>query len=243
MTQATSSIILSTASSEVALPGGAVVTLKVSPTARVMRLRVDSRTGGVSLTVPRRVSRRRAIEWAAGHRQWIEQALAKVPERVALGPGSPVPLYGVPHVLDWNPERPRSITVREGRLVAGGPLDGLEARVLRWLKRHALDTLARETRELAANAGLKVSKVGVGDPVSRWGSCSSSGAIRYNWRLILAPEFVRRATVAHELAHLVHMNHGPQFHALVETLLGADPKPARTWLRSHGSALHRIGAS
>ena len=125
--------------------------------------------------------------------------------------------------------------------MAGGPLEGLDRRLLRWLKSHARDLLDRETREFAARAGVMASRVAVGDPVSRWGSCSSKGAIRYSWRLILAPEFVRRATVAHEVAHLVHLNHGPDFHALVERLLGADPKPARAWLRREGAALHRIG--
>jgi predicted metal-dependent hydrolase len=89
---------------------------------------------------------------------------------------------------------------------------------------------------------VSVSRVGVGDPLSRWGSCSASGAIRYSWRLILAPDWVRRATVAHEVAHRVHMNHGQAFHRLVEELLGVDPKPARLWLRRSGASLHRIAA-
>ena len=101
--------------------------------------------------------------------------------------------------------------------------------------------LTEETREFAAKGGVMAAKVGVGDPVSRWGSCSSSGTIRYNWRLILAPDFVRRATVAHEVAHLVHLNHGPDFHALVEELLGEDPRPARHWLRGNGASLHAVG--
>ena len=101
--------------------------------------------------------------------------------------------------------------------------------------------LDAETRAFAARAGTAIVRVGVGDPVSRWGSCSTGGTIRYSWRLIMAPDFVRQATVAHEVAHLVHMNHSPQFHALVETLLGRDPKPARSWLRREGAALHRIG--
>ena len=112
---------------------------------------------------------------------------------------------------------------------------------MRRLKAQALETLDRETRELAAKAGVPCVRVGIGDPVSRWGSCSSSGTIRYSWRLIMAPEFVRHATVAHEVAHLVHLDHSPRFHALVETLLGADPKPARLWLRREGAALHRVG--
>ena len=109
--------------------------------------------------------------------------------------------------------------------------------------RLALDLLARETAEFAAKAGVSVGKVAVGDAKGRWGSCASTGVIRYSWRLILAPGFVRRATVAHEVAHRVHMNHGAAFHALVARLLDDDPAPARAWLRTHGAALHWFGRS
>jgi predicted metal-dependent hydrolase len=236
--------ISSTVSSELRFEGGdgsAPLRLAVSPRARVMRLRVDRRTGEVILTVPRRVSQKKALEWAAGHRAWIEAQLAKVQPATALTDGSEIPLFGEPHVVDWDPARPRTPRLDGRRIVCGGPADGLDGRLRRWLARTALDLLERETREFASNAGVTVSRVGVGDPVSRWGSCASSGAIRYSWRLILAPDWVRRATVAHEVAHRVHMNHGPAFHALVETLLGADPRPARLWLRREGLGLHRIG--
>jgi predicted metal-dependent hydrolase len=206
-----------------------------------MRLRVDRRTGEVVLTIPKRASHRKALAWADGHREWIEARLAEVAPPVPLGPGAELPLYGLPHRIDWSPDRPRTPRLEDGRLVAGGPVEGLEARLLRWLRRHALDTLAAETAEFAAKAGVKVTRIGTGDPLSRWGSCSATGGIRYSWRLILTPDWVRRATVAHEVAHRVHMNHGPDFHALVETLLGADPKPARLWLRRHGPSLHRVG--
>jgi predicted metal-dependent hydrolase len=221
--------------------GGVAVTVQVSPRARRLRLKVDTRTGAVLLTVPRRISRRRALEWAAGHRDWVEKTLAAVPERTAIAPGASLPLFGEPHRLDWDPSRPRRIERVDGGLRVGGPADGLEGRVLRWLRAQALLLLERETRELAAQAGVAVQRVGVGDPVSRWGSCSSRGAIRYSWRLIMAPDFVRRATVAHEVAHLVHLHHGPEFHALVDELLGGEARPARQWLRREGAGLHRIG--
>jgi predicted metal-dependent hydrolase len=214
--------------------------LKTSARARVMRLRVDPRTGTVLLTVPRRVSKRRALAWAEGHRPWIEAQLAAVEPRTRIAPGASVPLYGEPHRLDWDPNRPRRIEIGDGVMTAGGPEAGLEARILRWLKAHAKELLGEETRACATRAGRSVAGVAVGDPRSRWGSCSSSGTIRYSWRLILAPHFVRTATVAHEVAHLVHMNHGPDFHALVAELLGDDPSPARLWLRRHGAGLHRI---
>ena len=241
---ASSSIIWSTVSSSpesTAILDGIPLTLRVSPRARRMRLRVDTRTRAVLLTVPRRVSQRRALAWAATHRDWLEATLAAIPDRAPIGPGSLVPLFGEPRRIDWDPARPRRIEIEADRLLVGGPIEGLEARILRRLRADALDLLRRETAEFAAKAGVAVARVGVGDPRSRWGSCSSSGAIRYSWRLVMAPDFVRRATVAHEVAHLVHLNHGPRFHALVEALLGEDPKPARLWLRREGGTLQRIG--
>jgi predicted metal-dependent hydrolase len=230
-------------SSELRFEGGSVstvLTLKTSARAKVMRLRVDPRTGAVILTVPRRVSQRRALQWAAGHRDWIEKTLSAIPAPLALGHGSEIPLEGVPHAVDWRPDRSRIARVEDGRILVGGPEETLVPRLQRWLRRQALDVLTRETHEYAAKAGVTVSRVGVGDTVSRWGSCSSAGTIRYSWRLILAPDWVRRATVAHEVAHRVHMDHSPRFHALVEQLFGADPTPARLWLRRNGAALHRI---
>lgn len=221
---------------------GAPLVLRVSPRARHLRLRVDPRTRSVTLTVPPRTSQRRALAWAAGQRAWIEQALAAIPERQPFAPGTEVPIYGLPYRLDWDPSRGRRIECGAGRLIAGGPLEGLEGRILRWLKAQALGLLSRETIALADKAGVQPARIGIGDPVSRWGSCSASATIRYSWRLILTPEFVRKATVAHEVAHLVHLNHGPDFHALLRELLGADPRPAREWLRREGGALHRLGS-
>lgn len=238
---ASSNSTWSIVSSEARLAGGVALKIKPSPRAKAMRLQVDPRTGEVVLTVPKRVSLKKALGWADEQRGWIERALADVPPAVAIVPGSTIPLYGLPHLIDWDAERSRIVRVEEGRLSLGGPAETVDLRVLRWLKTHARDVLTRETREYAEKAGVSVSRVGIGDPVSRWGSCSESGAIRYSWRLILAPEHVRRATVAHEVAHRVHMNHGRAFHALVRKLYGADPSPARYWLKREGAVLHRIG--
>lgn len=215
--------------------------LRRSARAKALRLRVDPRTGAVLLTVPSRVSEKKALAWAAGHWDWIERQRAAVPPPTAIEPGGDIPLYGAPHLIDWSPERPRTVRLEPGRIVTGGPRDTLEPRLLRWLHRHALEILTADTLHYAARAGVAVTKVGIGDTRSRWGSCSSTGTIRYSWRLILAPEPVRRATAAHEVAHRVHMNHGPAFHALVAELYGANPTPARDWLRREGAGLHRFG--
>jgi len=220
---------------------GKPLTIRVSPRARRLRLRVDPRTREVLLTVPRRTSQRHALAWVAGHRDWIESRLAEIPEAEPIVPGGTIPYRGKRLTIDWLAERPRRIDQVGSRLVVGGPVETLEGRVLRWLKARALAVLSQESAEVAAAAGARLVAVGVGDPVSRWGSCSSAGRVRYSWRLILAPDFVRKATVAHEVAHLVHLNHGREFHRLVEVLLGEDSRPARLWLRRKGAALHRLG--
>lgn len=236
---ANSNITLSTATCDLTL-GGAPLTLRVSRRARRMTLRIDRRGAGLTLTIPWGASRRRALAWAADQEAWARQSLAKVPKRTALTAGGEIRLFGRPHRIAWEAERSRRI-VRDGDVIrCGGPAEGLDARLLRWVKRHAHDLLECETREYAAMLGVPAGRVSIGDPRSRWGSCSARGDIRYSWRLILAPDAVRRATVAHEVAHLVHMHHGPDFHALVARLYGREPVEERAWLRREGTGLHRI---
>ncbi len=209
--------------------------------AKGMRLSIDPRDASVRLSLPLRAPLRPALAWAAGKRAWIEGELAKMPCGDPIVPGMSLSVAGEIVALDWSPSHPRNPVLGSGHLRVGGPIEQMPARVLRFLKRVALETLARETRDLAAAHNITIANVGVGDPKSRWGSCASSGDIRYSWRLILAPSHVRLATVAHEVAHRVHMNHSREFHALVAALYGADPAPARRWLRANGTALHWVG--
>lgn len=209
--------------------------------AKGMRLSIDPRDASVRLSLPLRAPLRPALAWAAGKRGWIEAELAKMPLGQPILPEMQIMVAGADIVLDWCAAYPRNPSLDADRLRVGGPLEQMPARVLRFLKRIALETLTRETLELAAAHNIMIAKVGVGDPKSRWGSCASAGNIRYSWRLILAPSSVRLATVAHEVAHRIHMNHSREFHALVAKLYGADPAPARRWLRANGTALHWIG--
>jgi predicted metal-dependent hydrolase len=209
--------------------------------AKGMRLSIDPRDASVRLSLPLRAPLRPALTWAAGKRAWIEAELAKMPCGEPIVAGMRLCIGGEDVALDWSAAYPRNPVVASGQLRVGGAVEQMPARVLRFLKRLALETLTRETLDLASAHGITISKVGVGDPKSRWGSCASSGDIRYSWRLILAPSSVRLATVAHEVAHRVHMNHSREFHDLVATLYGADPSPARGWLRANGTALHWFG--
>jgi len=209
--------------------------------ARRMRLSVDPTSGRVRLTIPPRASLKQAMAWANDHRGWIDAQRAKLPEGRPFLQGAEIPIEGVEVTVDWSPDRSRTVALIDGRLVCGGPIEGLSRRIEAWLKRRALAVLTEETAEFAAKAGVTVSRVTVADPKGRWGSCASTGAIRYSWRLICAPPFVRRSTVAHEVAHRLHMDHSPAFHAAYRHLLGDDPAPARAWLRRYGATLHWVG--
>jgi predicted metal-dependent hydrolase len=209
---------------------------------RRMRLSVDAASGRVRLTLPPRASLKRAMAWAEEHRGWIEAQRVRLPEARPFAPGAVIPVEGEDVTIDWSAERPRTIRAEDGRLVCGGPIEGLPRRIETWLKRRALTVLSDETAEYAAKAGVTITRVSVADAKARWGSCASSGAIRYSWRLICAPPHVRRATVAHEVAHRLHMDHSPAFYAALRDLYGADPAPARAWLRRHGAGLHWIGS-
>jgi hypothetical protein len=209
--------------------------------ARRMRLSVDPRNGDERLILPKRAALKHALTWVEGQRGWIERALAELPSAHPILPGCEIPFEGGVLTIDWDEGRSRTVRRDGGRLLLGGAPESIEPRVLRWLKREAQAALEAETRAFAERAGVTVARVTVADPRARWGSCSVSGDIRYSWRLILAPPPVREATVAHEVAHRLHMHHGPEFHEAVETLLGRDPAPERAWLRANGSSLYWLG--
>jgi predicted metal-dependent hydrolase len=209
--------------------------------ARRAKLSVDPASGRVRLTLPPRAPVKSALLWAEGQQAWIAAQQARLPKPRPFVPGGAIPFGDALLTIEWHEDASRRI-VRDGDILrCGGPRDGLARRIESWLKREALRVLSAETAEFAARAGVGVTRVAIGDPRARWGSCASTGAIRYSWRLILAPDFVRRATVAHEVAHRVHMNHGPEFHALVKRLDEEDPARSSAWLRANGAALHWIG--
>ena len=209
--------------------------------AKQLRLRLDEKRGVLKLTGPLRMNRKAALDWAAEQREWVEtQVFAMLPPEPFV-PGSVIPIEGMEVRLEWRSSAPRIPQLGGDTLLIGGPAEGFARRVELFLKRRALETLSLETAEIAGRAGVNLRGVSVGDADTRWGSCSSTGRIRYSWRLILAPPDVRRYVVAHEVAHLVHMNHGPRFKALERQLFDGDPDAARLLLRRIGGRLKRIG--
>ncbi|HUP67291.1 MAG TPA: SprT family zinc-dependent metalloprotease [Sphingomicrobium sp.] len=229
--------------SEAALEAELPAPIDIRPmrSARRLRLRFDEASGRLKLTCPWRTSRRKALAWALDQRQWIEAQLERAEPGEPFAPGAIIPVEGRNVRIAWSEALPRTPRLGDDELACGGPPSGLDRRIQSFLKRRALDVMSGEVREFARLGGVAARQVSVGDAGSRWGSCSSQGRIRLSWRLILAPPEVRRYVVAHEVAHLAHLNHGRDFKALEARLFGPGLAEAKAALRRVGPRLRRIG--
>jgi len=241
--RASLNIMLSSARSEASLEAALPLPIEIRRlrNSRRFRLRFDEPTGILKLTCPWRASRRTALAWALDQRDWIEAQLARSEPPEPFVAGAAIPIEGRNIRIVWREDWARTPALFDAELRCGGPQAGLSRRVDAFLKRRARETISRDIADFAAAAGVSPRSVTMGDAATRWGSCSSDGRIRMSWRLILAPPRVRRYVAAHEVAHLVHLNHGPDFKALEARLFGAGVAEAKSALRRIGPRLRRVG--
>ncbi|MDA9976130.1 M48 family metallopeptidase [Alphaproteobacteria bacterium] len=108
--------------------------------------------------------------------------------------------------------------------------------LVEWFEKQALKRLTEKTKRYSAIMGVSPNSISVRDYKSRWGSCSSSGEISYNWRIIIAPHHIVDYVVVHELCHLKHPNHSPTYWKSVKREI-ADYDVRRKWLKVHGTEL------
>ena len=222
------------------------VALKRLSSARRFTLRVRGATRDVVLTLPARSSLKAAREFAERHAAWIGARLARLPRPVAFEPQAVAPLRGVDHRIVHRPGARGVAWVEEGPagplLCVAGARAHVARRVADFLKREARRDLEAAVARHSRTLKVEARRITLRDPTSRWGSCSSTGALNFSWRLILAPPFVLDYLAAHEVAHFVHMNHSPAFWKVTRRLFPETDR-AEAWLKAHGAALHRFGAS
>ena len=214
--------------------------------ARRYTLRIHTASREVVLTMPPRGSLKEARAFAQKHGAWIAARLGRLPEPAPFAPGTVLPLRGLDHRIEHRRGKRGTVWVETGEggerlLCVAGEAPHLPRRVADYLKREAKSDLETASRLAAERLGVKMKRVSVRDQSSRWGSCSTTGVLSYSWRLIFAPPFVLDYLAAHEIAHLVEMNHSRRFWRLVERIY-PDVARAKSWLDAHGSELHRYGA-
>jgi predicted metal-dependent hydrolase len=214
--------------------------------ARRYTLRIDTASREVVLTIPPRGSLREAREFAQKHGAWIAARLQRLPQATPFAQGIVVPVRGVSHRIVHRPDVRGTVWTEqddagERLLCVAGQPPHHNRRIGDFLRREAQRDLDDASRRYAKQLGVIVKRVSVRDQSSRWGSCSNTGVLSFSWRLILAPPFVLEYLAAHEVAHLVELNHSPRFWRLLKRL-NPDCERAKAWLDTHGTDLHRYGA-
>jgi predicted metal-dependent hydrolase len=222
------------------------VRLRRHAQARRYTLRIHAATREVVLTMPLRGSVKEAMVFAQKHGAWMAARLARLPQPAPFAHGTVLPLRGIRHRIEHRPHARGTVWTESGDdgaqlLCVAGAAPHVARRVRDYLKREARRDLDKASRAMAQALDVRIGRVSVRDQVSRWGSCSTTGVLSYSWRLILAPPFVLDYLAAHEVAHLVEMNHSPRFWRLVERIY-PDVRRAKAWLDANGSDLHRYGA-
>jgi predicted metal-dependent hydrolase len=215
--------------------------------ARRYTLRIQAASRDVVLTMPMRGRVSEAKAFAQKNGAWIAARLRRLPQASPFAPGATLPVRGVLHRIEHRPHARGAVWSEVGEdgahmLCVAGDGTHLARRVGDYLKRGAKHDLQAACRRYAADLGVAVKRVSVRDQTSRWGSCSSTGVLSFSWRLILAPPFVLDYLAAHEVAHLVEMNHSRRFWRLLLRLCPATHR-AKVWLDVHGVDLHRYGES
>jgi len=219
------------------------VTIRVSARASRMALRLHPAVDSVELVLPKGASLAVALGFLDGKRGWIAAQLARMPPRVPFVDGAVIPVLGTERELvlqELGRGRQPVFQLKADSIEVTGDEASLARRTRSGLADLARGMLAEKSRDVAARLGKPVAKVSVGDPHSRWGSCASSGNIRYSWRLVLAPEPIMDYVVAHEVAHLKEMNHSDRFWRVVAGL-SPEFEQARAWLKRNGPQLLRYG--
>jgi predicted metal-dependent hydrolase len=209
-------------------------TLRRSDRARRVRVSVE-RDGAVAVTLPRRAPLRAADEAVRELAPWIERrrrALAHVAADVARTPGT-VPYLGRELTLVMQPRRTRAHRKGDVLLV---PAADREAALERWYRRAARAEIGPRLDAAVARAGSSYKRLTIRGQRTRWASCSSGGALSFNWRLLLAPEPVLDYVVEHEVCHLEVMDHSRRFWRLLESRV-PDWREHAAWLRRYGSTL------
>jgi len=227
--------------------GETPVEVRVNRRAKRLILKVDAVRGRAIVTAPSKQAIPEALAFARARGTWISEQLEQRLRGRPFSPGAICPFRGVSHVI-FNAGPPRAqVKVTPppseetyGEIVVGGDPSHVNRRIIDWLKRQAKTILTEKVDYYSDMVGRKRGTISVRDTRSRWGSCASDGALSFSWRLVLAPPWILDYVAAHECAHLVHLNHSPEYWRLLYSL-NVEVDAARHWFNTHGETLHAYG--
>jgi predicted metal-dependent hydrolase len=209
-----------------------------------MALRLDPKDRAFHLVIPKGISLKQAQKFAEEHDEWMREKLRSLPKAVRFKHGESIPIFGRNRRIEISYDRSVKkteieLTTYELKIVTN--LKNPNSRIVRFLKNLAQIEMEMLSRKKARRIREQLNLVRVRDTKSRWGSCSSDGNINYCWRLIFAPYEAMDYVVAHEVAHLRHMDHSSNFWALCRRL-SDNYLEGSYWMGNHGHELMSYGA-
>jgi predicted metal-dependent hydrolase len=224
----------------VVLPDGRELPVSIRRLAHARRLTLRLAPDGseARVSAPQWAPTSEALAFARSRADWLAQQLAALPRLHAPRPGGAIPYRGEQLEIEHSPTAPRRPALVTGAIRIGGPAESLEGRLRRWLESEVRALLAQDLADYCGRLDRPAPALGLSNARRRWGSCAPDGSIRINWRLVMAPDFVRRSVVAHEVAHLVHFDHSRGFHALLAELFEGEIADANRWLKREGRGLY-----
>ena len=195
----------------------------------------------IHISKPWMTSNAVALRFLEQKRAWCERIYNNAPQKQSVRPGDVIEFLGRRVVLRHDPARRANDFILNDNgsalLIVGGGADMFERRVRDFIRTQFLDAVKQMIR--TAPRELWPRRIAIRDTSSRWGSCSTSGTMSFSWRLAFAPMDVMRYVVMHELAHVIHMDHSPEFWKTVGQLYGFGVERAKRWLNVHGAELHK----
>lgn len=208
------------------LPDGRTIdyAIQISPKSRSLRLKLSARDGMV-VVAPPTLDREKLVALVAAKTGWIEERISSfdaVRHLITTQPAARPQAFDLPALaeswrVEYKPTRSRTVGARAdqpGRIVVAGAIDDVDAchaALRRWLARHATMTLSPWLANLAETAGLCYADVAIKNQRTRWGSCSTTGRISLNCKLLFLPRDLVRYVIWHELCHLLEPNHSERF--------------------------------
>lgn len=210
---------------------------RVSERSRRLSVRLSPKERALLITHPANYPRHKVLQFLQQQEQWIAKRFEKLnTQKIVFGNGHTIPIAGGFYTIVHHPDARAGVWIEDSTLNVSGQSEFIGRRITDFLKKNARILLSKELREAAQAAALHPTKLDIRDTASRWGSCNSAGRIMLSWRLIMAPRQVRHYLIAHELAHLQHMNHSAAFWTLTDNLTPYRQQ-AEAWLKHHGTAL------
>ncbi|MGH1404426.1 MAG: M48 family metallopeptidase [Alphaproteobacteria bacterium] len=220
-----------------------LVTVKRSKRAKRVALRLDPIERVINLVVPHHMPLQKAYFFAQEHEEWVKKTLADLPQSIPFTDGTSLPVFGdsvTLHIHHDSLLKRTTLKQEDDSLYIKTYQDDPTSRIITHLKKIARGGLSDMASDKADAIDKTIKSITVRDTKSRWGSCSHEGDISFSWRLIFAPYTAIDYVVAHEVAHMIHMDHSRDFWALCEQLC-INYTEGKIWMKQNGNSLMQYG--